>query len=238
MCSDTNNELANLGHIANFNKLLQDYKRNRQLYFKRGCTKYNDNFLDLTLRRVTKALMKTEGFTDMTRLPEFIDELPGIHAPKSAQNVCNALADFAEYLLEKYGSSGPGSRLLKPEQVLQSIKTFRKSMSKPARERQQAQLFFDFQELPGIDAFRDVKKSIMNLMEKLMSKVEYLKHVSVEDYQTLCSCLIAMLVFRNASRIAPPIYIRHEHVKQLCRGNEWEDYVMPLAPKKKVRRRK
>ena len=167
-----------------------------------------------------------------------MDELPGIHAPKSAQNVCNALADFAEFMLEKFGSSGPGSRLLKPEQVLQSIKTFRKTMSKPARERQQAQLFFDFQELPGIDAFRDVKKRIMDLMEKLMSKVEYLKHITVEDYQTICCCLIAMLVFRNASRIAPAIYIRHEHVKQLCRDKEWDNYVMPLASKKKVRRRK
>ena len=78
----------------------------------------------------------------------------------------------------------------------------------------------------------------MDLLEKLLEKAEYLKRADVDEYYTMRCCFIAMIIFRNACRIAPPIYLRHEHLKQLCRDDEASDYVMLLAPKKLVQRRK
>ena len=77
--------------------------------------------------------MKIKGFIDMSLFREFIDELPGVNAPKSAQNVCLGSMDFADFLLEQFGSAGS-------EQVKQCIKTFPNTLNRPAKEHQQAQL--------------------------------------------------------------------------------------------------
>ena len=207
------------------------------MYFQRGCAKYTDQYLDLNIRRLKRAALKTKGFVDMSLFPEFIDELPRINASKTVQNICLGVTDFADFLVEKFGAAGP-SQFLKPEQMKQCVKTFSKAMNRPAREHQQAQLYLDFQELPGVSAFRSINKLIMDLLEKFLEKAEYLKRADVDEYYTMRCCFIAMIIFRNACGIAPPIYLRHEHLKQLCRDDEASDYVMPLAPKKLVRRRK
>ena len=52
--------------------------------------------------------------------------------------------------------------------------------------------------------------------------------------QPVCVALNCVSAFWKNSK---SISLRHEHVAQLCRDDEWSDFVMPLAPKKDIRHR-
>ena len=187
--SEAKSELKSVAHVANFEKLLKKYATNRQSYFQRGKTKYNDKYMAINVKRTKSALLKTKGFTDMSLFPQIFDELNGITAPKSIQNVCQGIIDFTDFLVEKFGAVGPG-RLLKPEMARQSVVTFKKTLYKASNE------------LPGAEAFKHVKNIIMQKTERLLDEVEYLKRIDEEKCHTLCCCLIGILVFRNACRIS------------------------------------
>ena len=128
----------------------------------------------------------------MSLFPQFFDELNGITAPKSIQNLCQGIIDFTYFLVEKFEAVGP-ARLLKPEMARRSVVTLKKTIYKASNE------------LSGVKAFKHVKNIIMQKTERLLrllDEVEYLKRIDEEKCHTLCCCFIGILVFSNACRIS------------------------------------
>ena len=231
--SEAQNKFLPVAHIADFPKLLEQYKENRRRLYEIGAEKYSDKALLPSIKKLEKLILMSKGLTDLSVYPDFLASLERVVAPKSMRNVTDWVIDFAQFLLEKFGNDGPNQkRLLKPESIKSTLTTYRKTFNRPAKERQKTQTWVDFCNMPTVNQFREVKSKILVYVDGLLKKGRRNDGLVVIEYGRLMKSLVCLVVFRNACRIGSSVYIMHEHFIQLKRNSAEEDYSMPLAPAK------
>ena len=171
--------------------------------------------------------------------PDFMKSLQKVVAPKSLLNVRRSMIDFVDFITELYGHEGPNKRkLLRPESVKLTLQKYANLHQSTSKEWVQTQPMVDFKDLPNKGELVLVKKVIIDLAKKLLDKGIYLKGLSKHEYDKLMKCLACIIVFRNGCLMSSATQVKFEHYRQLCRENEDGNYLMPLAPREAIWRKK
>ena len=240
MCcfADASNEFAKFAYIADYRRILDDYAANRTQLFKLGAERYNEKALKLNIKRAKDFIVASDGLTNASVFPVFLASLETVHAPKSCQNVANNLIDFMNFLLERFGSDGPGMRkLVRPESIKAQLNAYKQTLDKPARQWRNTQVLLDFQEMPSQAQIKEVRSKAVNLTEILIEKGLTRGYLNDEDYMLLMKCMVCIVVMRNACRVSSAIYIKNEHYRFRCKGPEWINYKLPLCPANQIARK-
>ena len=123
----------------------------------------------INLQKTRKFPIKSEGLTNPSIFPEFLQALEKVLAPNTCQNVANVLIDFITFLTERFGQEGP-SRFAKPESIKAQLQNYKRTFNKPARAWRQRQSYLDFTSLPSREQIIEVKSKIGNYVHCLLDK--------------------------------------------------------------------
>ena len=218
-------------HVADFPKILSQYRANRQQLSEMQAVKYDKSQLEPAIKKLEKLIVMSKGLTDMSVYPAFLKSLNKVVAPKTRRNVTDQMLDFVSFLIEKFGHDGPSKqRLLKPESVRESLLKYRSTFARPAKDRKKTQGWVDFAKVPSVSEFRDVKAKLCDFAEKLLKKGLAKRGLISVEYVRLMKALVGILVFRNACRVSSAVYIKHCYYNQLSQVEGGSDFAMPLAP--------
>ena len=167
--------------------------KNREGHFRMGAERYNPKALRLNIERIKQFIKASEGLTNSSVFPVFLESLKNVHAPKSRQNIANVLMDFMNFLTEMFGAEGPGIRkLVKPESIKAQLKVYKQTSDKPAKQWWNMQVMMDFQDMPCQSELKEVRSKVTNLAEILLERGHSRKVLNDDDY---------LLLLKRATRI-------------------------------------
>ena len=112
--SEARTARQSVAHLADSDKALNEYLKNRRPYFERGCAKYNDTLLYLNVRRI-RGPAEIKCFYGCASSPHFIKKLRGVLAPQSNKKVCQGFIKVIDFLIERFCASGPNNYLKVPK---------------------------------------------------------------------------------------------------------------------------